>query len=727
MDQDLTTAVTRFAEAWEKADAPPDLAAYLPISPDLRRICLIELIKVDLHYRWRRGAAPKRLAGYLADFPELVAEPLPPDLLYEEFHCVRAYGAATDPTRVSGDAEDVADSYRSTLIVPPRAHHELAAIDVGDRIDDLDLLLGLGSGAFGRVYLARQRSMERLVALKISYNHGREPQLLAQLDQQFIVRVFDQRLLANRDLKLMYMEYVPGGTLRDLSHRVAATPPEQRSGRTLIGSVDEHLGERGVRPGESGTRDRIAALSWPETVAWLGRRLAEALEHAARHGVLHRDIKPANVLLTAEGIPKLADFNIGFSDHVPGTGPAAYFGGSLAYMSPEQLAACHPYLPERAEDLDERSDLYALGVLLWELLTGRRPFDDEANAGISAASVDRMLTVRRHGVGPERLADLPADCPATLRRVLLTCLAPDPGGRWASGAELAQQLEVCLDARARDLVDPPSHSWRARLDLRPIPVATFAVIAAQLCAVLYLLGHNVTLLNVHIPAEGKPAYWTTSAIVAIALHLGCGAAILVACRYVLTVPWGIRKGRRYDAATLARARADTLACGRRIGWIMVAGWEIALALLGSAILVMADPPVGVFVNLVGSHFMTGVIAATAPFFLITFHVVRWYYPALLLYGTRTAADAEQLRRLARRCERVLAMAAWVPLVTIGVGLVFLDPIDLHSIAGSVVWLCAGSVAAFALAFTLFRAIRADLAALTRVVNAAVLDQPVAGD
>ncbi|MFD4180617.1 protein kinase, partial [Rhodococcus sp. NPDC058514] len=303
--------VARFAARWEATGTPPNLADYLPEPGDQRRESLIELIEVDLRYRWLEFDKPKRLAAYREEFPELKSAPLPPKLIHEEFRLRRESGLTVEASDYSRDFPEESQVIeqppsprddQDTLIAKPVAQESLEDIDVGQRVDDFDLLMGLGRGAFARVFLARQRSMERLVAVKMSHDHGTEPQTLAQLDHDYIVRVFDQRVLADRQLKLLYMQYVPGGTLLGVLRRVQATAPADRSGQLLLDVIDESLESKGeIRPSDSSVRAEIAPLSWPETVAWLGRRLAEALDYAGKHGVLHRDIKPANVLLTAEG------------------------------------------------------------------------------------------------------------------------------------------------------------------------------------------------------------------------------------------------------------------------------------------------------------------------------------------------------------------------------------------------------------------------------------------
>ncbi|MBF6355753.1 protein kinase [Nocardia higoensis] len=630
----------------------------------------------------------------------------------------------------SPDADPTATAALATATTGPGPGRELDPLDrihVGQRVGDFDLLTGLGRGAFARVFLARQRSMQRLVAVKISADHGTEAQTLAQLDHDYIVRVFDQRLMdaqrgsgaATRRLRLLYMQFLPGGTLLSVLRWVRNTRPAERDGKLLLAAVDAAMEEKGeIRPTDSSVRAEIAALSWPETVAWLGRRLAEALEYAATHEVLHRDVKPANVLLTAEAVPKLADFNISFSRNVSGASPVAYFGGSLSYMSPEQLEACHPGRARSAADLDTRADIFSLGVVLWELLTGAKPFDD-STAGVGERSDDTtleaMLERRRLGVDPAALERVPADCPAALRRVLLTCLESDRENRWASGEVLAKQLDLCLDQRARDLVDPKPGSWRLRLRPWIIPVLVIAIGVPNLLASLYNIQHNQTLIVSRMDEEAQRTFLIITGIVnSVFFPLGF-LVVAYLSRSVLAVPRGLRKGRRYDAETLRRARNDALLLGERAVVIPFALWVLAgltfpLALQLSTGGITANAVVHFLASLV----VCGAIAASYPFFLATFYIVRCIYPIFLRHGEISAGDAVRLRALDRRCNGYLAVAASVPLLAVA-GVTFLPPADIPQVIVAVRVLSVGAIVAFVGSYLLFRALEADLHALERVV------------
>ncbi|WP_245819537.1 serine/threonine-protein kinase [Rhodococcoides yunnanense] len=761
---------TPLREAWRTARSsepvdPPELASYLPDSDATRRRWLVQLISVDLQERWLHSGLPKRLREYCAEFDDLDRSTLPVGLIYEEFCIRRQSGDSVSPqdyvAEYPAQANELADLLNTTADektefhdaapgvdstraspaplestatfaadgtgtasadlewTKPGSRDELEDLDVGDRLDDFDLLMGLGRGAFARVFLARQRSMQRIVAVKISENRGSEPQTLAQLDHDYIVRVFDQRVLPAQGLRLLYMQYLPGGTLLGVLARSKQIPAAERSGRSLLDAVDASLEDKGgLRPTDSTVRQHLCTLSWPETVAWLGRRLAEALHYAGERGVLHRDIKPANVLLTAEGVPKLADFNISFSDHVKGDSPVAYFGGSLSYMSPEQLEACHPGKPGRAEDLDTRSDLYSLGVLLWELLTGSKPFEDTdvgAEAG-DRTTIDGLLGARRAGVGEDALAALPADCPATLRRVLLKCLAASPEDRWSTGQELAQQFDLCLDARARDLVDPPPTSPRLRLRPYTVPVAAAAIGIPNLIAAVYNYKHNKALIISDLLPVAQERFETVSTIInGLVWPIGL-ILIVYFCRRVLTVPRALRAGREVPEKQLAHTRADTLLVADRAVAVCLGLWIAAgVAFPVSLQIAAGSVPAQAYVHFIASLVVCGAMATAYPFFLVSLFTIRSIYPSFLPYGRADDGDRRRLLALYRRSVVYLTIAASIPLVGVA-GLTFVPAVNIPDIIDVVRVVCVGGIFAFVASYYIFRLLEGDLQALLRVVS-----------
>jgi serine/threonine protein kinase len=639
------------------------------------------------------------------------------------------YPAELTHTQALADTADETENSTGTLesafaITSPSAR--LTQIEVGQRLDDFDLLVDLGSGVFARVFLARQRSLQRLVAVKISANRGNEPQTLAQLDHDYIVRVFDQRILRDRDWRLLYMQYLPGGTLLNLVQAIrrAGRPPD--SGQALLDAVDNALESRGeIRPTESSTRTELATLSWPETVAWLGKRLAEALHYATSRGVLHRDIKLANVLLAPDGTPKLADFNISFARNVSGASPFAYFGGSLSYMSPEQLMACRPGHTQDAANLDTRSDIFSLAVVLWELLTGLKPFDDSAAQAARAGSagsvgdttaLELMLTTRAQGISSAALAALPTNCPAALRRVLLKALSADRDQRWASGAELAEQLQLCLDPQARDLVDPPARSWRLRLRPFLLPIGALAIMIPNLLASAYNIQHNQLLIVSQLSEQAQGRFVLVTTLVNLVFFPFGGAVLVYWCRYVILVPRRLRRGPAPPAETLARARHDCLVAGDRVVFVVFGLWLLAgLTFPLTMQFAAGGIPGRSAIHFFGSLTVCGAIAIAYPFFLLTFYVVRSVYPELVAHGQTNPREAEQLRALSRRLSRYLAIAASVPLLGI-VAVSFLTAPEIAEVIVAIRVLCIGGIAAFVLVYWLSRQIESDIQALERVIR-----------
>jgi eukaryotic-like serine/threonine-protein kinase len=499
----LAERVETFLAEWETMAAPPALAEHLPADPPvLRQLTLIELIKVDLELRWKENF-PKRIEDYVAEFPELDSETGPPaDLVYEEYHVRRAAGDAVEATeyferfpqqesrlrRLMG----FGDPKASTSLYPRASVPELEA---GETIDDFLILSRLGKGSFASVYLAQQKSMQRRVALKVSPHKGQEAQTLAQLDHNNIVRVYDQRVISGDNVCLLYMQYVAGGTLADVIERVRHVPFPERNGSLLLRAIEDVLRERGENPtAGSYIHNELDAASWPLVVCHIGMHLAYALSYAQAQGVLHRDIKPANVLMSADGAPMLADFNISFSSQLEGATPAAYFGGSLAYMSPEQLDACNPAKKASAEELDIRCDIYSLGVLLWELLYGKRPWPGEQVDGDWSATLEAFARRRRDEPPqtPEPIGRDPVH--RELHGVLEKCLAPDPDDRFADGAEVGRQLWLCKRPHTQQLLKSPHQGWRSVARYRPLLTFVIAILAPHLLAACFNFVYNKTVI-----------------------------------------------------------------------------------------------------------------------------------------------------------------------------------------------------------------------------------------
>jgi serine/threonine protein kinase len=714
---DLAQRLERFIGAWESGSEPA-LGEYLPAEPQThRRFVLVELIKVDLEQRATRGKQ-QPLADYLADYPQLLehktGEP-PCDLIYEEYHIRRGAGQDVSLSDYCRQYPNSAAALKrligtegasvSTQLFSPR--RKVKGVGPGQQLDDFELLAELGSGAFGSVYLARQVSLQRLVALKISTDKGHEPRTLAALDHPNIVRVFDQRRLPDRRMLLLYMVYAPGGTLADVISRVRDTAAAARSGAILVVAVSQAMQKAGQFASEEAAwRRRAAAASWSETVCRLGVPLAQALDHAHRQGVLHRDVKPANVLLSAEGSPKLADFNISFASQIEGATPAAYFGGSVAYMSPEQLEACNPQHPRKPESLDGRADLYSLAVLLWELLHGMRPFADEVG-GDWSSSLEEMVRLRKNEP-PYRVPGPRDPVMMRLEQVLGKALSSDPADRHPDGAALARELSLCLNPRAWDLLHDLQTGWRDWARRRPI-LALFPInLPPFVLASVYNLFYNRDEFIKAQPEVIKEAFQRMLIPVNATLF---ALGIAVVLWYAWPVARAVHRmavGAARDEPLLHAARGRALRLGHWIAGVGLCLWLVAGIAFPVGIQLQAPGfPVQGYTHFLLSMVICGLISCCFPFLATTWLCVRVFFPTLLGTDPPHAAEQRQLLRLAQQSGIYLYVAVLLPLLAILIMIIS----GRDSRLWSILLIVASGIGYFAAQWTLNR-IRADLAALS---------------
>lgn len=729
---DLSQRLERFIATWETGNEPT-LVEFLPPEPPAhRRMVLIELVKVDLEQRTQRGRK-KPLESYTSEFPELLENGEPPcDLIYEEYHIRRTSGERVTPRDYYERFPRSADALRrlmgtedfsaTTQVCNTRKIEGFAA---GQKVDDFDLLVELGKGAFGSVFLARQLSMQRLVALKLSADKGTEPQTLATLEHPNIIRVYDQRTLPGHHIRLLYMQFAPGGTLAEVVKLVRLTAPAARNGSLLMKAVHESLERSGSGVTDTSRLERrLAASGWPETVCRLGIQLAHALDHAHRQGVLHRDVKPANVLLTADGSPKLADFNISFCSQLDGASPAAYFGGSLAYMSPEQIEACNPTHERQPQELDGRSDLYALAVVLWELLHGERPFfEDDMDEGWTAML--NAMARRRRQEKPS--ATVPSRDPvaARLEHVLRKTLSPDPTDRPPDGAAMAREIMLCLNPRAWDLVNDLRSGWRDFARRFPV-VAMFPVnLPIFLAAGAFNLWYNKTQ---YLPQakESLAANLVEPFVNSFWLAVDVLNPILYTIGSILVIRWALpmarslhklNRGEQVDVNELAWARRRAVLLGHGVAAIGFGLWIVA----GFAFPLFIWAVSGIF-SLKGLiHFMLsmlacGIISCCLPFLSTTWLSVRVFIPTLLANSTPDPTERLRLIELGRQAGIYLFTSPVAPLLALLIVMFSAEEQATKQIA--MVILVIVAIGGFGAAYITWQRIRSDLEALSVVTRPA---------
>jgi serine/threonine protein kinase len=374
----------------------------------------------------------------------------------------------------------------------------LRLLEPGASLFGFTLRRELGRGAFARVFLAEQANLAgRPVAIKVSAIEGSEPQTLAQLQHTHIVPVYSVHEDARAGLRALCMPYFGGASLSQVLGALREATACPARGEQLVRALDAVASPlpEGRPPAEVGApfapRALLSRLSYVQAGAWLVARLAEGLAHAHQRGVLHRDVKPSNILLGGDGQPMLLDFNLSQSEAGAQAHPS--LGGTVAYMSPEHLRALAARDPALAGAVDQRSDIYSLGMVLFEMLAGHRPFDQSASYSPLPVLIEAMA-VERGRTTPSLRAVRP-DVPWGLDSILRKCLEPLPAWRYQQAEQLAEDLRRFLDDRPLRHAPEPSRVERARKWLRRHPrLASSGTVSAA--AALLLFGAGLALAAV---------------------------------------------------------------------------------------------------------------------------------------------------------------------------------------------------------------------------------------
>ncbi len=392
----------QFQALWKADESAPDVFAFLEQHNGLDRDAKLAVLQVDQKHRWKTDQ-PLKVEDYLARLPDFASDSeCKLELAVGEFQARQ--NGATAPTLQEFLARfaEISDTLRQKLSdsdtsgqepsVPPTVTFD--STQLVQRIGRYRILRTLGEGAFGRVLLAFDEELERQVAIKVPkpdrFQSAEDAELylaeartVASLDHPHIVPVHD---VGRSDDGAVYVvsKFIEGHDLKQLIEQSRPSPDEAAS---LLAVV------------------------------------AQALHHAHQKRLIHRDIKPANILIEeATRTPYVADFGLAIKeeDYLK----SGSMAGTPAYMSPEQARG-------EGHRLDGRSDIFSVGIVFYELLTGQRPFR-------GSSSYELMVQIATTEPRPPR--ELESSLPAELERICLKALAKRASDRYPNAADLADDL-----------------------------------------------------------------------------------------------------------------------------------------------------------------------------------------------------------------------------------------------------------------------------------------------
>jgi eukaryotic-like serine/threonine-protein kinase len=459
-------------EARSRAGAAPRIEEYLDRAGEVdREVLLKELLFLEVELRRDGGEAPSP-DDYLARFPEARAE------IDAVFASEDTPGASLDLSPNLSDAVTLRPDELTTAFLPPRAQDSSGSLSKPDGsfgwIGEYEVLHEIARGGMGVVYKARHRGLKRLVALKMILagqmasdeeraRFLREAELAANLDHPNIVPIYE--VSEFQGCPFFCMKLVEG---ESLAHQIKLKKQEE-------------------------------CAYDPEAAAQLTATLARSVHFAHERGFLHCDLKPSNILLERDGRPYVTDF--GLAKRASEDSSLSISGailGTPSYMAPEQASGSR-------KGLSAATDVYGLGAILYELLTGSPPFRNET-------VMETVVDVLERDPSPPR--ELRPEIPKELETICLKCLEKSPQQRYPSAAALAEELERHLQG---EVIDTTSLVPRLRRWHRREPELVARLGGLFLVALIAQFNYQVLASNWdirhHYTIQGVLALWALSAVI----------------------------------------------------------------------------------------------------------------------------------------------------------------------------------------------------------------------
>ena len=457
--------VEEFRDAWHRGQRP-QISEFLPRTSDSQSTeILFALIRADMLERSHAGETI-RLEWYLDEFPvvsndreQLIAliideysmrRDAGDDVAYEQWH--ERFPDVVDELQRRLGLVDQSKTMSSSASSVTRLDHQLAA---GTVVEEFEIVRLLGTGGAARVYLAKQQPLDRLVALKISMGFAEEGAKQAAIEHENIIAVYSERIVGQ--YRLLAMQYVPGITLAALLIALNDRDRRQIKWCDLTEIIERNDSDDSSR---IITSAHLADnLPFVDSACRLILGLARALVFAHQSGILHRDIKPENILVAPDGRAMLADFNVAVRTDSLAENRVENLGGTLEYMSPEHLALltgtdANGGATDFIADptcVDAQSDVYSLGIVFFELLTGFRPFPIAESDGPLLSTARTVLAQRIQSIPDWDAASVPVS--PLLTSIVNKCLIPHRGeqpkvpARYQSARHLVEDLECYLNRR----------------------------------------------------------------------------------------------------------------------------------------------------------------------------------------------------------------------------------------------------------------------------------------